>query len=115
MIPPLYFTDPIEGRDRSGRKVAPDFGVNVESVIDTKRRMLLCHASQARWEVKQHGIDNFVAAMEAWTKKRGKSVGVTYAEGFRQIHRPSLSTRQRICRISSAPRFACPKAIGPAL
>lgn len=83
-IPHLYFMDPIEGRDRSGVKIVPDFAVNVEKSVAVKRRMLACHKSQAGWEAKQHAIDDFLGAMEAWTKKRGASVGVPYAEGFRQ-------------------------------
>ena len=80
----LFRSDPIEGRDREGKRVAFDFAVNVESTLALKKKMLAYHASQAAWEVKQHGISNFVAAMEAWTAKRGKSAGVAYAEGFRQ-------------------------------
>jgi LmbE family N-acetylglucosaminyl deacetylase len=83
-IPHLYFMDPIEGRDRCGTKIVPDFAVNVEAYIETKRRMLAAHASQLSWVVKQHGIDDYAASMDAWTKKRGKSFGVAYAEGFRQ-------------------------------
>lgn len=83
-IPHLYFMDPIEGRDRDGNRIAPDFAVNVETAFATKKRMLLAHQSQKGWEQKQHAIDDFTGAMEAWTKKRGRQFGVTYAEGFRQ-------------------------------
>ncbi len=83
-IPHLYFTDPIEGRDRERNKIVPDFAVNVEAQIEIKRRMLAAHASQLSWVVKQHGIDDYAGSMDAWTRKRGKSFGVTYAEGFRQ-------------------------------
>ncbi len=83
-IPHLYFMDPIEGRNREGIKIAPDFAVDVAAHIETKRRMLAAHASQLSWIVKQHGIDDYAASMDAWTRKRGLSFGVTYAEGFRQ-------------------------------
>lgn len=83
-IPPLYFTDPIGGRDRDGRKVPFDFAVDIGSTIETKKAMLAAHASQVAWEIKQHGISNIVAAMEAWVMKRGSAAGVAYAEGFRQ-------------------------------
>ena len=83
-IPHLYFMDPIEGRDRDGNKIVPDFAVNVEAHMETKRRMLSAHASQLNWVVKQHGIDDYTGSMDAWTRKRGKSFGVGYAEGFRQ-------------------------------
>jgi LmbE family N-acetylglucosaminyl deacetylase len=83
-IPHLYFMDPIEGRDRDGNKIAPDFAVNVEAQMETKRHMLSAHESQLSWVVKQHGINDYTGSMDAWTRKRGKSFGVGYAEGFRQ-------------------------------
>jgi LmbE family N-acetylglucosaminyl deacetylase len=83
-IPHLYFMDPVEGRDRDGNRVQPQFAVNVEEFIDAKRRMLSAHESQRSWVLKQHGIDNYLGAMEAWTAKRGKQYGVAFAEGFRQ-------------------------------
>ena len=83
-IPHLYFMDPIEGCDRERKRIVPDFAVNVEAHIATKRRMLAAHASQLSWVVKQHGIRDYEGSMDAWTKKRGKSFGVAYAEGFRQ-------------------------------
>jgi LmbE family N-acetylglucosaminyl deacetylase len=83
-IPHLYFMDPIEGRDRERNKIFPDFAVNVQAEIETKRCMLAAHASQLSWVVKQHGIDDYAGSMDAWTKKRGRSFGVAYAEGFRQ-------------------------------
>lgn len=83
-IPHLYFMDPIDGYDRDGNAVLPEFGVNVEEAIDAKRRMLLAHESQRDWVKKQHGIDNYLGAMESWTRSRGRHFGVAYAEGFRQ-------------------------------
>jgi N-acetylglucosamine malate deacetylase 1 len=82
-IPHLYFMDAIEGRDRDGNKIAPDFGVDVGTQIETKRRMLAAHASQLSWVVKQHGVDDYIGSMDAWTRKRGRSFGVAFAEGFR--------------------------------
>jgi LmbE family N-acetylglucosaminyl deacetylase len=83
-IPHLYFMDPVEGRDRDGNRIQPQFAVNVGEFIDLKRRMLSAHESQRSWVLKQHGIDNYVGAMKAWTAKRGKQYGVGFAEGFRQ-------------------------------
>jgi len=76
--------DPIEGCDRDGNVVQPQFAVNVDAMMDTKRRMLAAHASQQSWVRKQHGIDSYVGAMEAWTRHRGRTFGVAHAEGFRQ-------------------------------
>jgi LmbE family N-acetylglucosaminyl deacetylase len=83
-IPHLYFMDPIEGRDRDGERVVPEFGVDIGQTFAIKERMFACHKSQAGWEARQHAIDDFVGAMERWTKRRGRTFGVTYAEGFRQ-------------------------------
>jgi len=83
-IPHLYFMDPIEGRDRSGIRITPDFGVDITAQFDTKSEMLAAHASQRNWGLKQHGIDNYILAMKSWAAKRGNMFGVTYAEGFRQ-------------------------------
>ena len=95
-IPHLYFMDPIEGRDRDGEKVAPDFAVNVEAYLETKRRMLAAHRSQARWVVKQHGIDDYAGSMVSWTQRRGRSFGVAFAEGFRQYKCHPYPTTPRL-------------------
>ena len=94
-IPHLYFTDPIEGRDRNNDKVAPHFAVDVGTVIDAKRRMLNAHHSQKAWVAKQHGIADYAGAMEMWTRRRGKHFGVAFAEGFRQyaVHPPPATPR----------------------
>ena len=81
-IPHLYFADPIEGRDRNNAKVMADFAVDVTAQLETKRAMLAAHESQHGWVLKQHGVD-YIGAMEAWTRRRGKHFGVACAEGFR--------------------------------
>lgn len=83
-IPALYFMDPIEGLDREGRAVAPDFAVDVGETFETKKAMLAAHATQRDWLKRHHGIDNYLDTMEAWTRQRGESAGSQYAEGFRQ-------------------------------
>lgn len=83
-IPHLYFVDPLEGLDREGRPVAPDFHVDVSRVFATKRAMLACHASQREWLLRQHGIDEYLDAQEHWGAKRGGEIGVARAEGYRQ-------------------------------
>ena len=83
-IPHLYFMDPVEGRDREGRPVAPDFVVDVSAVFATKRDMLACHESQRNWLRSHHGMDNYLITMEQWTRQRGASAGLEFGEGFRQ-------------------------------
>jgi N-acetylglucosamine malate deacetylase 1 len=83
-IPHLYFVDPMEGCDREGRPVAPEFYLDISRVFTTKRAMLSCHASQRNWLLRQHGIDEYLEAQERWSAHRGAEIGVAYAEGFRQ-------------------------------
>ncbi len=83
-VPHFYFVDPIGGRDREGATVAADFAVDIGEVMATKRDMLACHASQAEWEARQHDIADPLAAMEAWSRRRGRDFGVAFAEGLRQ-------------------------------
>lgn len=82
-VPHLYFMDPIGGRDREGRRIIPGFAVDVGSVFETKKTMLAAHESQVAWIAKQHGVADPLAAMEAWTRRRGADFGVALAEGFR--------------------------------
>lgn len=82
-IPHLYFMDPVGGVDSSGFAVEPDFVVDVKSHFETKRRMLACHASQREWLKRQHGIEDYLAIMERWTRARGALAGIDFGEGFR--------------------------------
>lgn len=46
LIPALYFTDAVGGRDRESRKLARDFGVHVGMpVFAHQQAMLACHLS----------------------------------------------------------------------
>jgi LmbE family N-acetylglucosaminyl deacetylase len=83
-IPHLYYCDPIEGKDALGRPVDPQFCVDVSGVVETKAAMLSAHASQRDWLLQHHGMDQYVQAMRDWGAHRGKGVGVSHAEGFRQ-------------------------------
>jgi LmbE family N-acetylglucosaminyl deacetylase len=83
-VPHLYFMDPIGGRDREGARIRPDFGADISPVMEVKRRMLLAHESQHAWVAKQHGINDYLASMDAWAERRGRDFGVPQAEGFRQ-------------------------------
>lgn len=83
-IPHLYYMDPIEGKDREGNSIAPEFLIDVTRVFERKREMLACHASQRNWLRHHHGTDDYLLQMERWTRERGQLAGVEYAEGFRQ-------------------------------
>jgi len=87
-IPALYFTDAIGGRDRDGVRLKRDFGVDVAATFAVKRAMLAEHRSQQAWVVRQHGIADLGADMEAWCRRVGGDFGVEFAEGFRQYRHP---------------------------
>jgi LmbE family N-acetylglucosaminyl deacetylase len=83
-VPHLYYCDPVEGKDALGRDVEPGLVVDVSAVIEAKSDMLACHASQRDWLRRHHGIDQYLQTMRDWSARRGRSVGVEFAEGFRQ-------------------------------
>lgn len=83
-IPHLYFVDPLEGADRDGKPLAPDFRIDTTSTFALKRQMLACHASQRNWLLTHHGIDEYLDSMARWSAHRGHEIGVDHAEGFRQ-------------------------------
>ncbi len=83
-IPHLYYCDAIEGKDPLGQPVRPAFRIDISGVIETKAAMLAEHASQRDWLLKQHGMDQYLAAMRAWGARQGRAAGVAFAEGFRQ-------------------------------
>ena len=92
-IPHLYFMDPIGGRDREGRWTVADFGADIAAGFAMKQRMLSAHVSQAEWVARQHGIDDHLGSMEAWSRRRGRDFGVPFGEGFRQYrHEPYPKT-----------------------
>ena len=83
-IPHLYYCDPIEGKDSLGHDVPAQFAIDITGVIDSKAAMLACHASQRDWLLKHHGMDQYLEAMRSWSRQRGQTNGMDYAEGFRQ-------------------------------
>jgi len=83
-VPYLYYADPVEGKDLFGVPADPTTVVDTSNVIEIKARMLMCHASQREWLLKQHGMDEYVEAMRTMGRRRGELIGAAYAEGFRQ-------------------------------
>lgn len=61
-----------------------DVYVDITDEIDTKRRMLAAHASQKDWLT--HIFDmSFIEFMESQAADRGRSLGVRYAEAFKEV------------------------------
>jgi LmbE family N-acetylglucosaminyl deacetylase len=83
-IPPLYYIDPMDGKDGLGNVVNPTMIVDIGSTISKKEEMLLCHASQRSWLRSHHGVDEYIESMRRMSAMRGRMIGVQYAEGFRQ-------------------------------
>jgi N-acetylglucosamine malate deacetylase 1 len=82
-IPHLYFMDPIAGVDREDVLVMPHFVVDVGAAFARKQRMLAQHRSQREWLAVHHGVDDYLAQMERWTRQRGAHAGFEFGEGFR--------------------------------
>lgn len=55
--------------------------VNITSVMETKRRMLLSHDSQISWLKEHDGVD-LIAQVEAQDRMNGIKCGVQFAEKF---------------------------------
>ena len=83
-IPHLYFMDSVEATDRDGEPIEADLFVDIVSTFQKKREMLACHQSQRAWLRKQHGMDDYLAQMEEWTRARGRHYQLEFAEGFRR-------------------------------
>lgn len=84
-VPHLYYVDPLEGKDPySGNLVVPTTLVNISDHIDTKTKMLACHASQREWLRSHHGMDEYLDAMKRHGALRGETLGVPFAEAFVQ-------------------------------
>ena len=83
-IPYLYYWDVMEGSDIFGKPVAPEFYVDISGAIDVKTEMLAAHRSQREWLRAQHGMDEYVESMRAWSARRGSESGFAFAECFRQ-------------------------------
>ncbi len=82
--PYLYYVDAMEGKDKFGNPLEPSMYVDITTEISTKEEMLKTHASQREWLLKHHKVDEYILSMKSFAEQRGKEVGVTYAEGFRQ-------------------------------
>ena len=83
-VPHLYYMDAVDLKDCLGQPIDPTIVVDIGSEIETKTRMLSCHASQRHWLRKQHGVDEYIDRMQSMARERGELIGVRYAEGFRQ-------------------------------
>ena len=82
--PALYYADAMEGKDPLGRRIYPQFYVDISKQLSQKREMLSRHVSQREWLRSHHGIDEYLERMTAWAAGYGSECGFAYAEGLRQ-------------------------------
>ena len=68
-----------------GNSFEPEIYVNVSPVIETKKKMLLCHDSQAAWLLHVYGTQ-ITDNMLIQGRFRGAQAGCEYAEGFKLMH-----------------------------
>ncbi|HXG84796.1 MAG TPA: PIG-L family deacetylase [Pyrinomonadaceae bacterium] len=89
-IPYLYYAQPIENIDLFGKKITPQFYVDVSDFIEQKIEMLSCHKSQREWLRAHHGMDEYVESMRRWNASLAERAAensekpITFAEAFRQ-------------------------------
>jgi LmbE family N-acetylglucosaminyl deacetylase len=83
-VPHLYYCDPIDGVDPLGQPVEPTTTIDISGQLETKSKMLACHASQREWLRAHHGMDEYIDAMRRHSTARGKLIGASAAESFVQ-------------------------------
>jgi LmbE family N-acetylglucosaminyl deacetylase len=84
-IPHVYYFDPIEGKDKFGTYLKASTIVDISTTMGIKEKMFRCHASQQSWLKAHHEVDDYInSSLKGLSAKRGKEIGVTYGEGFRQ-------------------------------
>lgn len=80
-IPHMFYLDNVAGVD-----FEPEAYVDVTSVIELKKQMLLCHQSQDSWMRAVYGDDTSITDLMLDNgKARGLAAGVPYAEAFREV------------------------------
>jgi LmbE family N-acetylglucosaminyl deacetylase len=80
----IYHALPYGLIDMMKRPLAPEFYVDVASVIDQKAEFLSRHVSQKDWLDKSQGLDSYLIAMREMSRKVGAMSGCfEYAEGWR--------------------------------
>lgn len=79
-VPHLFFMDNV-----AGIGFEPEAYVNISSVIEVKRQMLLCHKSQDEWMRSLYGDCSITDLMEKNAAHRGAALGANYAEAFKEV------------------------------
>jgi LmbE family N-acetylglucosaminyl deacetylase len=81
----VYHAQPYSHHDQLGRLVAPEFFVDVSSVLERKVALLECHASQKLWLDQSQGLDSYLQTLRDLDAKCGEMSGqFAFAEGWRR-------------------------------
>ncbi|MBN1911330.1 MAG: PIG-L family deacetylase [Pirellulales bacterium] len=83
-FPYLYYWNAMGLRDIFGRPLPLHLVVDISSTIETKKKMLGCHASQFEWLKYHNKFEDFASVMMESSSRLGQEHGVPYAEGFIQ-------------------------------
>lgn len=83
-IPYLYYSDPLEAKDKYGNPIKASYCVDITSVMQIKEDMLSSHASQRNWLLAHHKMDEYILSMKRFGEQRGSEINTKYAEGYRQ-------------------------------
>ena len=81
----IYHACPHGLRDQLGNLILPRIFVDTTSVHAAKREALACHASQRLFLARTQGLDNYLEAMEGFSRELGRMSGrFQHAEGWRR-------------------------------
>jgi LmbE family N-acetylglucosaminyl deacetylase len=81
----IYHASPHGLRDQLRRVIAPDAFVDTTAVHALKRQALACHASQREFLARTQGLDNYLDAMDGFSRALGRMSGrFEQAEGWRR-------------------------------
>lgn len=83
-LPYLYYTDALGGCDLFGDPVRINCIVDISDQMRQKTDALACHVSQREWLRRQHGMDEYIEAMQRSGAMRGRSIEAAYGEAFCQ-------------------------------
>lgn len=82
----LYHALPYGLRDMLDRPVRPDFTVDIGTVLEGKKALLACHASQKEWLDRSQGLQSYLTTMVEMARTVGGG-STRFAEGWRR-HNP---------------------------
>jgi N-acetylglucosamine malate deacetylase 1 len=80
----VYHAPPHGLRDGMGVPFSPDFLIDIDSVVERKRRMLACHRSQAAWLEVSQKMDSYLAEMEIMCGTLAAGTELAFTEGWRR-------------------------------